>query len=136
MHRFTHIHRHIHIHITYARIHTYISINRCTRAHDFAHVHAIVKMQLKIVLVHAYKRTREQTHAYRHTCLRAQIYADTHMYAVPLSPICMLSLVMSQLKICLQVTINPFPTGHWSTQTPGKQSASAKCMKNICRKLI
>ena len=122
MHTFTHIHRHIHIHITHARIHTYITIHRCTRANDFAHVHAIVKMQLKIVLIHAYKCTCEQTHAYRHACPRAHIYAHTHMYALPLSlsPTCMFSLVMSQLKICLQVTINPFPPGHRPTQKPGK----------------
>ena len=39
-------------------------------------------------------------HVHMHT------YMHTHVYAFPLSPICMLSLVMSQLRICLQVTIN------------------------------
>ena len=34
-----------------------------------------------------------------------------HTYALHLSPICTLSLFMSQLRICLQVTINPFPPG-------------------------
>ena len=120
IHTFTYMHRHIHIQITNARIHTYISIHRCTRTHDYAHLHAIVKMQLKIVMTHAHKCTCEQPHAHRRACPHAHIYAHTYVYALPLSPICMLSLVMSQLRICLQVTINPFPPGHQSTQKPGK----------------
>ena len=99
----------MHIHITNARIHTYISIHRCTHTHDYAHMHAIVKMQLKAVLTNARKCTCEQPHAHRHACPRPNI-----------SPICMLSLVMLQLRICLQVTINPFLPGHRSTQKPGK----------------
>ena len=117
-HTFTYIHRYIHIHITNARINTYISIHRCTRTHDYAHVHAIVKMQLKIVLTHARKCTCEQPHAHRHACPRSHIYAHTYVHA--LSPICMLSVVMSQLRICLQVTTNLFPSGHRPTQKPGK----------------
>ena len=105
------------MHITNACIHTYVGIHRCTRTHDYVHVDAIVKMQLKIVLTHARKCTYEQPHANRHACPRAHIYAHTYVYALPLSPICMLSLVMSQLRICLQVTINPFLPGHQSTQT-------------------
>ena len=116
IHIFTYIHRYIHMHITNACIHTYVGIHRCTRTHDYVHVDAIVKMQLKIVLTHARKCSYEQPHANRHACPRAHIY----VYALPLSPICMLSLVMSQLRICLQVTINPFPPGHQSTQKPGK----------------
>ena len=54
------------------------------RAYEYAHVHAIVKMQLKL-LMHLCKSTYEQPY----------IYAQIHMYALPLSPICMLSLVMS-----------------------------------------
>ena len=88
--------------------------------HDYAHVHAIVKMQLKIFMMHAHTCSCEQPHAHRHTCPSAHIYAHTYVYALPLSPICMLSLVMSQLRICLQVTINPFQPGHWSTQKPGE----------------
>ena len=79
----TYIYRHIHIHITNARIHTYISIHRCTRAHDYAHVHAIVKMQLKIVMTHAHKCACEQPHAHRHACPRHP-YMHTDM--------CMLSV--------------------------------------------
>ena len=45
---------------------------------------------------------------YTDTHLHAHIYAHKHMHAPPPFPICMLSLVMSHLKICLQVTINPF----------------------------
>ena len=98
MYTYTYIHSHIYTdiytHITHAHIHTYISIHRCTCAHDYAHVHAIVKMQSKM---HAHKCLCEQPHAH--------IYAHTNMYALLLSPICMLFLVMSQLRICLQVTV-------------------------------
>ena len=46
---------------------------------------AIVKMQLKIVLMHAHKCTCEQPHAHRHACLCTHIYAHTYVYALPLS---------------------------------------------------
>ena len=121
IHTYIHIYkRHIHINITNARIHTYISIHRRTRTHDYAHVHAIVKMQLKIVVTHARKCTCKDSHAHRNACPWAHICAHTYAYALPLSPICMFSLVMLQLRICLQVTINPFPPGHWSTLKPDK----------------
>ena len=119
IHTFTYIHRHIHIHITNARIHTYISIHRCTRTHDYAHVHAIVKLQLKSS-THVRKSTCEQPHAHSYACLPAHIYPHTHMCALFLSPICMLSLVISQLRICPQVTINSLPPWYRSTQKPGK----------------
>ena len=73
-------------------------------------MHAIVKVQLKF-LTHACKSTCEQPHAHRHACPRAHIDTHMHTYALHLSPICTLSLFMSQLRICLQVTINPFPPG-------------------------
>ena len=123
IHTLRYIHRHIHIHITNACIHTYISIHRCPHthiSHDYVHVHAIVTMQLKIFMMHAHTCTCEQPHAHRHACPSGHIYAHTYVYALPLSPICMLSLVMSQLSICLQVTIKPFLPGHWSTQKQGK----------------
>ena len=122
VHTCTHIHRHnIHIHITHACIHTYISIHSQvhTCAHDSAHMHAI-KMQLKF-LTYVSKSTCEQPHAsHRHTCLRAPIYSHMYMYVLPISHICILSVVMSQLRICLQVTINSFLPGYRSTQKQGK----------------
>ena len=90
-----------------------------TRAHDYAHAHAIVDMHLKL-FTRVCRSTREQTHAHRHACPRAHIYAHTHMHALPPFPINMLSLVMSHVRICLQVTINPFPAEYRSTQKPGK----------------
>ena len=91
----------------------------CTRAHDYTHVHAIVNMQLKFS-THVRKSTCEQPNAHRHACARAHIYAHSHMHALPPSPICMLSLVVSHLRICLQATINPFPPEYQSIQKPGK----------------
>ena len=89
--------------------------------HDYAHVHAIVKMQFKIVLTRAQPNAHMNNYMHQtdmHVCKHT--YMQTHVYALPLSPICMLSLVMSQLRICLQVAINPFQPGHRSTQKPGK----------------
>ena len=53
-------------------------------------------------------RTNAHMNNHMHTDMHVHMhtYMHTHVYAFPLSPICMLSLVMSQLRICLQVTIN------------------------------
>ena len=90
----------------------------CTGANDYAHVHAVVDMQLKL-FTHVCRSTREKPHEHRHACPLAHIYAHTHMHALPPFPICMLSPVMSHLRIC-QVTINPFPPEYRSTQKPDK----------------
>ena len=121
IHTFTYIHRHIHIHITNACIHTYISIHRCT--HTWlctcaCNCYAIKNCFDACVQVPMW--SCKQPHAHRHACPRAHIYAHKYVYALPLSPIYMLSLVMLQLRICLQVTINPFLPGHRSTQKPDK----------------
>ena len=52
-----------------------------TRAHDYAHAHAIVDMQLKL-FTRVCRSTREQTHAHRHACPRAHIYAHSHKHAL------------------------------------------------------
>ena len=50
----------------------------------YAHVHAIVKMQLKIVMMHAHKCTCEQPHAHRQACLRhAYMHTDMCMLCLP-----------------------------------------------------
>ena len=94
IHTFTYMHRHIHIQITNARIHTYISIHRCTRTHDYAHVHAIV-MQLKIVLMHECKRTCGHVNNHMHTDIM-----HVHVHTYMLTNMCMLSLSLSVPYTC------------------------------------
>ena len=136
IHTYTHIYIHIHICI-HMHIHRYINIIHITNSkcmhshiykytldahtHDYAHVHAIVKMQFEIVLTRA-QPNKHMNNYMHHTDMhvRKHIYANTCVHSPSLSQCMMLSLVMSQLRICLQVTINPFPPGHRSTQKPGK----------------
>ena len=55
-----------------------------------------------------WKSTCEQLHVHRHTLVCTHMGTHTHMHAPPPFSICMLSLIMSHLKICFQVTIHPF----------------------------
>ena len=89
---YTNIHAYIHTYTqTYTDTHHQcthshtISIHRCTRAYDYAQMHALVKLQLIFFLTHAHKCTCEQPHSHKHTCPRGHIYANTRMYALPLS---------------------------------------------------
>ena len=70
---------------------------------------------IKIVMTHAHKFRSEQPHAHRHLCPHAHVHVQTHVVALPLSPICMLFLLMSQVRVCIQITINLFLPGYWST---------------------
>ena len=78
------------------------------------------------------------------TCMHTDthVYAHTYMHTC----ICMFSLVMSRLRICLQVTINPFLHGYQSNnqannpprenvwETPAENSnAQWSCRSTTCK---
>ena len=110
----------------YTYVHTCTQL--CTRACNCQHA-------IKI-FTHVCKSTCEQPHAHRHACLHGYIYAHMHMHALLASPICMLTLVMSHLSICLQVTINPFPPTIGPHRNQANNLPQQNAQKNSCRRLI
>ena len=118
---YTNIHAYIHTYTqTYTDTHHQcthshtISIHRCTRAYDYVQMHALVKLQL-IFFWRMHTNAHVSNHIHTNTHVHVDTYMQTHVCMLSLSPICMRSLVMSQLRMCLQVTINPLPPGHQTT---------------------